>query len=217
MNYITFDNPHPSDLKPESHLASDFLGKYYSCDSFYGEGKYLIYNSLYYLPKLNNYDSITIFSAKLIVTKELVTYSFNSTEYYKIDKSDTARLNKFYKYNMYIKDGFIIHEEKFSDTLLNLSGSDKLYLYDNKYYLNHFIQTGDGFLGIDTPVWEINQFERVDANSFSLNATDKYDCSILFDTTQFWKPIHYIAHITNKQFIDFIAKGGFHTKYKLLK
>lgn len=216
-NSVDFNNPFPSDQKPLDKIGPEFIGKYYYADSIVGKkGDEQFFNSKYFSSTMKNRDSITLFSSDLTVTDKLVCYSIEFTFFYILDKVDTSRLNKGFKYkNVFVKDKYFIHTEKYSDTLLDLNGKDKLFLYKNHYYLNHYKK------GNSEPAqeksWRICQFEKIDITQYSLNMTNEQDYKLLFDTTKTWQPIFPIAHISNKQFKNFIDKGGFHEKYRLIK
>lgn len=214
---VDFDSPLPSDQKPLDKFESDFIGKYYYVDSIIGKkGDEQFFNAKYFSSIVNSKDSITLFSSDLTVIDKLVYYSIDFTAFYKLDKVDTARLNKQFNYkDVFVKDKYFIHTEKYSDTLLDLNGKDKLFLYKKNYYLNHY-KKGKSELGLEKS-WGICQFEKVGLSQYSLNMTNDRDYKLLFDTTKTWQPIFPIAHISNKQFKTFLSSGGFHQKYKLIR
>ena len=195
----------------------DFIGKYYYMDSVIGtKDEEQFFNSKYYLSTVDNHDSINLFTTDLIVTDKLVTYTIDFAAFYKIDKVDTSRLKKKFKYkDVFIKDKYLIHKEKYTDTLLDLNQTDKLFLYKNIYYLNHYKKSSSDL--VQNTSWGICQFEKIGLNLFSVNITNEQDFKLLFDTTKTWQSIFPVAHISNKQFKNFVDKGGFHQKFRLIK
>lgn len=165
---------------------------------------------------VNTQDSVILFSGDLIITEKLAVYTLNFTGFYKLDKVDTSRLNKEFRYkNVSVKDNYFIHTENYSDTLLNLNRDDKVFLYKNRYYLNHF-NKGSNELAKEAS-WSIFQLEKNSENHFSLNLINKEDYKLLFDTTKQWQPIFSVAHLSNKEFKKFVDAGGFRQKIKLVK
>lgn len=216
-NNVDFDAPLPSDQTSLDKFDQGFIGKYYYMDSIVGkQGEEQFFNYKYFQSSIDKQDSITLFSADLVVTNKLVHYSFAFTAFYKLDKVDTSRLNKQFKYkDVFTKDNYFIHTENFSDTLLDLNKEDKLFLYNNRYYLNHF-KKGDKNQSKDQS-WGISQFEKLNLGIFSLNMTNDQDYKVLFDTNRTSQPIFPVAHLSNKQFKNFVDKGGFRQKYKVIK
>jgi hypothetical protein len=214
---VTFDSYFPSDQKPLNNIDSEYLGKYYTTDSFIGkkdEERY--FNSKYFLKSRDAYDSIILFTADLYVSERLVRYTVDFVGYYKLNKVDTNRLKKEFKNkDVFVEGDYFIHTENFTDTLLDLNKKDKLFLYKNIFYLNHFKET-DKKLGREK-CWAICQFEKLSSDIFSINMTNAEDYAMLFDTTTVWQPILPVAHLSNNQFKKFVTKGGFHQKYKLFK
>lgn len=215
-NNVDFDSALPSDQKTADKFDTGFIGKYYYIDSFIGKKNDERFLNSKYFSAADGQDSITLFSADLIVTDKLAYYSLDFTAFYKLDKVDTSRLNKKFNYkDVYVKDKFFIHTEKYSDTLLDLNKKDKLFIYKNRYYLNHY-KKGNSELG-KAKSWGICQFEKLNLGLFSLNMTNDQDYKVLFDTNKTWQPIFPIAHLSDKKFKNFVDNGGFRQKYRLLK
>ncbi len=213
---VNFSDPHPSDEQALTKIGPDFVGKYYYTDSFIGKkDKDRFWNAKYFSGP-GDQDSVTLFTAELLVTEKLTCYTLHFTGFFKLDGQDTARLNREFNYkNIDIKDKYYIHTEINTDTLLDLNSKDKLFFYKNRYYLNRF-KKGDPTAGAENS-WSICQLEKLGPELFSINLTDDQDYNLLFDTTKTVKSIFPIARLSNKKFKKFVDKGGFHQKYRLRK
>ena len=224
---VKFDKPHPSDQKILNGFDSEFIGKYYWADKFIENKKKnneRIYNLKYFFSNKEKFDSIVLFSADINITDKLAEYSLNFWVYYKISKFDTSRIKKLYNNEgLFIQGKYIVHKEKtYYDTLLNINKNDKLILYNNKYYLNHLIYKAKSVqdsleLSTFEESWQICQFENKGSNIYSLNITNDQDYKMLFDDSKTWQPIFPLANISDEKFKKFVAKGGFHQKFKIIK
>lgn len=207
---VHFDNALPLQKKSFKTFDSTVIGKFYYQDSVLKLKDDTYYNYKYFNNSFTLFDSCSLVSAFISVSKTKFWYNFNLKSYYKVNKFDTLRLaNKHRKEKRSLKNNYLVFEGEYSDTLINLNKKDKLKFYKGKYYLNHFIAEHD---------WEIYQFEIAKNGLLSVNLTNKEDEKRLNNYLIKRKEIFgNIVHLSDIQFDNFIQKGGFRTKYRLKK
>lgn len=207
---VHFDNSMPIQKKSLRMFDSTINGKYDYQDSVLKLKDDTYYNYKYFNNSFTSFDSCSLVSAVVSVSKTQFWYNFNLKSYYRISKFDTIRLaNKHRKEKKSFIDNYLVFEGEYSDTLINLNKKDKLKFHKGKYYLNHFIAEHD---------WEVYQVEIGKNGLFSINLTNKEDEKQLTNYLIKRKEIFgNIVHISDSQFDNFIQKGGFRNKYSFIK
>lgn len=207
---VHFDNSMPIQKKSLRAFDSIIIGKYDYQDSVLKLKDDTFYNYKYFNQSFTSYDSCSLLSTVVSVSKTQVWYNFNLKSYYKISKFDTLRLaSKHDDEKKSVIDDYLVFEGGYSDTLIDLNKKDKLKFYKGKYYLNHFIAEHD---------WEIYQVEIGRNGLLSINLTNKEDEKRLSNyLIKRMEIFGNIVHLSDSQFDNFIQKGGFRTKYRLKK
>lgn len=207
---VHFDHSMPRDQKGLKEFSAELMGNYNFTDSLFGKkNEEPFFNEVYFYRKLNAYDSLTFVSGNLTISKKEAVYHFNFKAYYNTSKVDTTRLIDRFKKDKRYRDGkYMVFVETMDDTILNLGLQDKLTSLEGKFYFNHLA---------DKKKWEIYQFEKIKDAVYSLNITNEADRNQLTDTSRVWKDIFPVVHLSDPQFKDFVARGGFRQKFGFTK
>lgn len=207
---VNFDNYMPNDQATLKFFPPELVGNYRFTDSVFGEKTdEPFFNEAYFSNALNAHDSLTLVSGNLAISQKIAAYHFSFKAYYNTSKVDTGRLIERFKKEKRYRDGkYIVFVATEGDTILNLRSKDKLTSLNGKFYLNHFVKKKN---------WEIYQFENIKGSVYSVNITNDADRNQLTDTTQVWKDIFPVVHLSNLQFKNFVDSGGFRAKFGFTK
>ncbi len=208
---VHFDTPMPEKSNVVKAFPLELVGSYYYADSIMNsDDKEVYYNKNYFGDLYKSRDSINYISANVSISATVAYYYINYYSFYKMAKVDTARLTLKHKNEKKSIDGkYVIFAGSLADTLLNLSKEDKLKLFNGTYYFNRCGANKD---------WEIFQFALNKDHSYSINLTNEEDEKLLkgnrIDTI---RTFNSYIHLTDEMFKEFVQKGGFRTRYKLIK
>lgn len=206
---IHFDADLPEAATSIKSFDLNMKGQYELVDSIIKLKNDLYYNSHYFENYSKTKDSCVLISATMTILENELFYNIIVKSYYKIDRIDiVSTIKKHKKETINCEGDYLIFENQSSDTLLNLKKGDKIKVYKEKYYLNHFIEKDD---------WEVYQLEIIKDHLLSFNLLDNEDEKMLETSIKEYEIFGNIVHLSDEQFDNFVEKGGFRRKFRFKK